>query len=116
MSPHLIDGQTLADLGWPDLTQRLAALARTPLGQAAAASLEPLDDPAAARERIALVGEVRGLAAAGDPLPLAGIGDLREALARARRGGALDADGLILVADAAYGFGRLRGHLAARRE
>jgi DNA mismatch repair protein MutS2 len=112
----LIDRQTLVDLGWPELTRHLAGLARTPLGQAAAAALEPEAELAVAVDRIALVAEVRGLSASGDGLPLGGIGDIREALAHARRGSALDPDGLIAVADAARGYGRLRSHLLARRE
>jgi DNA mismatch repair protein MutS2 len=112
----MIAPQTLRDLGWPELTAHLAGLAKTPRGQAAAAELAPLAELAAARARIAAIGEARGLAAASEPLPLGGIGDVREALARARRGAALDPDALIAVADAARGYGRLRAHLLARRE
>jgi DNA mismatch repair protein MutS2 len=115
-TPSAIDEQTLLDLGWPELTGHLAERSKTPLGRAAALELVPLADLAAARARLALVDEVRALLAAGAPLPLAGIGDIREALARARVGGALDADGLIAVADAAHGYGRVRAHLLARRE
>ena len=108
------DRDTLAQLGWDQVIADLAGRCRTGPGAARAARLEFFADPAAARGRMAEIGEARLLAAAGAGLPMGGIGDLVEPVARAEKGSALEPAELIAVARTASGCDRLRRHLAAR--
>ena len=110
------DRDTLAQLGWDQVLADLAGRCRTGPGAARAARLEFLPDAGAARERMAEIAEARQLAAAGAPLPMGGIGDLADPVARAEKGSTLEPAELILVARAARGCDALRRHLAARAE
>ncbi|HEU5058623.1 MAG TPA: Smr/MutS family protein, partial [Kofleriaceae bacterium] len=110
------DRDTLAQLGWDHILSDLAGRCRTGPGAVRAAALEFLPDPAAARARMAEIGEARQLATAGAALPLGGIGELADPVARAGKGSALEPAELIAVGQTARGCDRLRRHLADRAE
>jgi len=107
-------GRTLAELGWPRLLEALAGRCRTPGGRARALALPFLDGPAAARDALASVSEARTLSEEGTALPLSGAGDVREALARAAKGGVLPPLELREVASLARAAARTRSALASR--
>ena len=90
--------KTLEQLEWPDVLSRLVELAETPAGRRQIAAGPPKGDSAPTSRsdalamvhgRLAETGEARSvLVAAGRP-PLAGVRNLQEPLARARKDGAL---------------------------
>jgi len=75
-----------------------------------------LPDPAAARARMAEIGEARDLRTAGAALPFAGVVDVREAVGRAVKGAVLEPAELVAVGETARGCDRLRRHLRQERE
>jgi DNA mismatch repair protein MutS2 len=110
------DRDTLAQLGWEQILADLSGRCRTSPGAARAARLDFLPDAAAATARMAEIGEARQLAVAGAPLPLGGIGDLADQVARAEKGSPLEPPELVAVGRTARGCDALRRHLAARAE
>src|SRR5436305_584004 len=110
----LIDPKTRRDLGWDTLLEELGNRARTPRGGALARALEPLADIDAARARHDEVGEARALRDTGEGLPLDGVRDLDEALARAAKSGALEPQLLRDVASTLTAGARVRHHLIER--
>ncbi len=90
--------KTLEQLEWPDVLSRLIELAETPAGREQIAAGPPRFDSVApsrsdalvsVQGRLAETGEARSvLIGVGRP-PLAGVRNLREPLARARKGGSL---------------------------
>ncbi len=116
MSSSPADRDTLAQLGWDQVLSDLAGRCRTGPGAARAARLDFLADVDGARARMAEIGEARQLAAGGAPLPLGGIGELADPVARAEKGSPLEPAELVAVARTARGCDRLRRHLAERAE
>jgi DNA mismatch repair protein MutS2 len=112
----LIDAKTLEDLGWPQLVEQWAQRCATVRGAAAVRGVALFDDPAAAERRILEVGEARHLVGIDAALPLGGIDDVAEAVARAEKGGLLEAAELISVAATGRGLSRLRQHLRQHAE
>ena len=82
--------ETLRELGWPLVLEALAARCRLPAGRRAALALPFRPDAVAAREGLRRVEEARTLSEAGLPLPLAGVGEVEEHLARVGKGGVLE--------------------------
>jgi DNA mismatch repair protein MutS2 len=107
--------KTLDDLGWPTLVDHWAKRCATTRGEAAVrgngATSVLFDDIAAARERAAEISEARDLAARDAALPLGGISNIAEAIARVRKAAALDAPELVAVATTGKSLARLRTHL-----
>ena len=102
-----ISQKTLERLEWPEILARLAELVQTPQTRArllAAAADDPpgtsLFEASAAgvRERLAETAEANAILAQGDAPPIGGAAQLATSLARARKGGALDAAQLLEVA------------------
>ena len=92
-----IPSKSLAELGWPELCAGLSQRARTPMGRALCLALLPGDDAAEARARLARVEEARLLFRLEKEVPLDGALDVRLALGRAARDGALEPAELIAV-------------------
>jgi len=114
-----ITQKTLERLEWPRLAEKLAAAARTPVGRAALApggSAGFAANAAEARERHAETAEALAILLPGDVPPLAGIGDLAQPLARARKGGALAGDVLRELLATLAALRESAHFLAARRE
>jgi DNA mismatch repair protein MutS2 len=81
---------TLRELGWSQILDALAARCRLPAGRRAALALPFLPDAAAARDSLARVEEARALSESGFSLPLSGVGEVEDHLARAGKGGVLE--------------------------
>jgi DNA mismatch repair protein MutS2 len=107
----VIDAKTRRDLGWDQLLEELAKRARTPRGAGLSRALEPLADLDAARARHEEVAEARALRDTAEGLPLDGVRDLDEALARAAKSGALEPQLLRDVASTLTAGARVRHHL-----
>jgi DNA mismatch repair protein MutS2 len=101
--------RTLEALDWAWMIEALAASARTPMGAAAAASIQPLPDAKSIRVCFDAIDELRALELAA-PLPIGGVPDLGDAVRRAARGEVLDAS---ILRDAGSGLVAVR-HLAHR--
>jgi DNA mismatch repair protein MutS2 len=93
-----VNDDALAALEWPAIAERLSGLAATDLGQALARNLMPSIDRAEVARLQALTAEAVSLLDAGIPLSLAGIADVRPAVARAARGGTLGPQDLRAIA------------------
>ena len=91
--------KALADLGWPELKQALAARTHTVRGAAAAQALAFAASLAEAQERLDEIAEARGLAQRGEAMPWGGVHDLGQALVRVEKGGALESADLRAVAE-----------------
>ena len=94
----MIDEKTLHLLDWSQVAQALAGQARTPYGQAEASLALPLT-PSQAEAMRRRVSSWRTLLTEGRDIPLGHVPDVREHLALASRGGSLDGQGLLDVAD-----------------
>lgn len=111
-----LSDKTRADLGWDLLLDHLARRCHTDRGADLARRVGPMegiDDAHAMQEEVA---EARALADGGEGLNLGGVRDLRVALHRAEKGGALLPDELCDVARTLSAGARLRRHVAARAE
>src|SRR5262249_40025814 len=84
--------QALSDLGWPELLAELAARTHTQRGAQAARALAFASSSDEVGERSNEIAEVRRLRAEGPGLPWGGIEDVREALERVAKGGALESE------------------------
>jgi DNA mismatch repair protein MutS2 len=102
-----ISQKTLERLEWPEILARLGELVQTPQTRArllAAAADDPPESSlfeasaAGVRERLAETAEANAILAQGDAPPIGGAAQLATSLARARKGGALDAAQLLEVA------------------
>ncbi|MCX5743478.1 MAG: Smr/MutS family protein [Proteobacteria bacterium] len=103
--------RTLEDLGWPTLVEHWVKRCATFRGAAHVRREALLDDLEAARARVAQISEARDLAARDARLPLGGISEISEGIARVRKAAALDATELVAVATTARAFAKLRTHL-----
>ncbi|HWN70242.1 MAG TPA: hypothetical protein VNM90_21530, partial [Haliangium sp.] len=106
-----IEPKTLVDLGWDKLVAHLGRRTHTALGASAAADLPLFDTPEAASARMEEVTEARHLMAIDAAMPFGGIRDVVTQVARAGKGGVLDAEELVDVGSTARGLGRLRRHI-----
>jgi DNA mismatch repair protein MutS2 len=95
---HPIDANALHALGWPQLIAALEARARTPMGRERCASLLPGADAAEMSLRLARVEEARLLKRLDKEVPLADALEVRPALARAAKEGALEPGELLQIA------------------
>src|SRR6476469_8727572 len=95
-----MDADALHALELPAITARLAKAASTELGGELARTLEPATDVREVLERQALTAEAVALLESGVDPPLAGIADVRPALARAGREGMLGPAELRAIATA----------------
>jgi dsDNA-specific endonuclease/ATPase MutS2 len=107
--------KAMADLGWRQLVEGLAARCHTDRGAAVARALVPEPSAGPARERIAQVSEARLLHQLGGPPPFGGITDVETLVERTEKAGALEGTELVRVAEAIAGCAALRRHLAGRR-
>ena len=106
--------RTMEDLGWPTLVDHWARRCATKRGEMHVRTCELFQWSHDARERAAEITEARGLAARDAALPLGGIADITEAIARVRKAAALEAPELVAVATTGRALGRLRKHLRDR--
>lgn len=106
-----IEPKTLEDLGWDKLIAHLVRRTHTARGAAAAGELPLFDAPEAADTRMREIAEARRLMALEAAMPFGGIRDVVTAVARAGKGGVLDAEELVGVGNTARGLGRLRRHI-----
>ncbi len=106
-----ISDKTREDLGWDSLVAHLAKRTHTARGAAAVATLGFFDSAPEAAERMSVIAEARRLAELEAPMPFGGIRDVVGAVARAGKGGVLEATELIDVAGTARGLTRLKRHL-----
>ncbi|HEV7554207.1 MAG TPA: hypothetical protein VGO00_02065, partial [Kofleriaceae bacterium] len=111
-----ISPKTLEDLGWPTLVDHWARRCATRRGEARVRAGGFFELAEQARERVAEVDEARRLAARAVALPLGGIADVLEAIARVRKSAALEAAELVAVATTGRSLGRLRAHLREHAE
>jgi DNA mismatch repair protein MutS2 len=106
-----IEPKTLVDLGWDKLVAHLGRRTHTARGAAAAAELPLFDTPDQASARMLEIAEARHLMAIDAAMPFGGIRDVVTQVARAGKGGVLDAQELVDTGSTARGLGRLRRHL-----
>jgi len=95
---HPIEGSALHALGWAALIGALEARARTPMGRGLCAALLPGVDVRDIAVRLARVEEARLLSRLDKEVPLADALDVRPALGRAARDGALEPAELLQIA------------------
>ena len=103
-----MDASTLDALEFPAITQRVAGVASTDQGAAAARALEPSSDVDEVARRQALTTEAITLLDNAEEPPLEGVHDVRDAADHAARGGVLAAGALRQIADTAAGALRAR--------
>jgi DNA mismatch repair protein MutS2 len=101
-----ISQKALERLEWPEILARLGEFARTPRARARLLDAATDGSPgtslfeataAGVRERLAETAEANAILAEGDAPPIGGAAELAASLARARKGGALDAAQLLEV-------------------
>ncbi len=110
-----LHARTLDALDWPVVLGALARHARTSLGAEAAAGLPLLDEVADIRRAYVAVDELRVVEDEdGSRMPVGGVGDVREPVARAVRGTVLEAAELRSIGDALAGLDLLKRWLEAR--
>jgi DNA mismatch repair protein MutS2 len=107
-APAAADERTLAILDFPAVLQALAGFCAGPLGRELALGLRPEGAARRVREGLAETAEALQLSAAGTPIPCDGCHDVRETLARARRGAVLGPADLWAVGETAGAIRRLR--------
>ena len=111
-----MEAGALEVLEFPVVLERLAAATATSPGAELARALVPSPDAAEVARRQALTAEAIALLDEAAEPPLRGIADVREAAARAARGGLLDARALSQVAHTIGGALAARSALDAQTE
>jgi DNA mismatch repair protein MutS2 len=111
-----MDRQSLADLEFPLIVERLAEATATPQGAALAHLLEPSPAAGEVAVRQARTAEAVGLLGTGTAPSLLGVADVRVEAERAERGGLLAAAELRAVAATIAGALGARGTVAEQRE
>jgi DNA mismatch repair protein MutS2 len=97
-----MDRHTIHTLEYHKVLSLVARYASSEAGRQAVLELAPVDDISEARDRLALISQMKLLLEWGKTPPLSGIADTRAAVARARTAGAmLDARALVAVAETA---------------
>ncbi|HEY8426795.1 MAG TPA: endonuclease MutS2, partial [Sandaracinaceae bacterium] len=107
--------KALSDLEWERVVEAVAARCRGPLREKLE-HLEPAATYEEARAALAEAAEALALDAAGEPIPLDGIRDVRASLDRLERHGALDGPALRAIASTLGAARVLRKYLARRRD
>lgn len=109
--------RTLEDLGYAEVLRALAQRCHTQPGRERALARPFLDTEEEVSEALALVGEARSLLQHEQfTLPIGGLTDLRDAIARAAKGGMLEPRDLIDSAQLLFAFSRTREALEEREE
>ncbi len=103
--------RTLSALDWDVVLAALARHARTTRGMARASQLALAAGVSEVRERYAEVAEVLDAEAEGDRVPVSGLADVTEEVARAGRGVTLDVGELRSILSALRALHALRGWL-----
>ena len=116
MVDFAVSRRTLEDLGWSAVLAALAEQTGTTLGRERALSLGFLPSLEAVRVSQAKVEEARSSCRLSLTLPLGGVPDPREALARAAKGAVLSPDEIRACGDVIRSTVRVRTFLAPRRE
>jgi DNA mismatch repair protein MutS2 len=111
-----IAARTFADLGWPVLVEHWASRCASARGAAVIRKAELFATADEARVRVDEISEARRLASEDARLPLGGVADIADAIARVQKAAALDASELIAVATTGRAMARLRAHLRERAE
>jgi len=109
-----IQERSRAALDWPRLVEALVERARTRLGQERCGQLRLVRDPDAARRRLRQVTQMRE-ATRESAAPFGGIHDVRDPVARCRKGEILDGRVLLEVADTLAACAALRRFFAGSR-
>ncbi len=110
-----MDARSQALLEFPLIRERLAAATSFPPGRRAAEALEPSSDPVVVARRLDETDQTRALL---EDRPGVGIGaahDIGPAIERAARGGRLDAEQFLAIADTLDATARLATSLADER-
>lgn len=81
-SPRHTDENSLQQLEFPKIVEKLASLLATPFGAEELARMEFAADPQSVREALDEVVEMAGLLDGGYPVPLGGLNDIRPYLER----------------------------------
>lgn len=108
--------RTLEDLGFAEVLRALAHRCRTAPGRERASARPFLDTEDQVTDALSLVNEARLLSQEQFSLPLGGVSDLRDAVARSAKGGMLEPRDLIASAQLLYAFARTREALEEREE
>ncbi|MEM8559015.1 MAG: endonuclease MutS2 [Bacteroidota bacterium] len=113
---HLYPADAAARLGFDVLRARLDGYAQSELGRVVLADLAPSSDRDWVAGELTRVGQMQDLLGFDDPLPMAGVADLRPLLKRvAPKGAVVDAEDLSLALNALVTLRRLHGYLKARK-
>ena len=108
---------TLDVLEFPRVKTLIAELAASAFGREAVEQAEPLSDPDDIREQLAFADEMAQAVRWGDPVPMGGLRDIRNALAVAEHPGSrIDPTELLELGDTIRSTGRIKFHFGSRRE
>jgi DNA mismatch repair protein MutS2 len=110
-----LQGRTLEYLGWQRILDRLEHHVRTSLAAPRVRQLPFLDELGDVRRELDRVDELKQLIAVGDTPEFAGISDIDELVARARKEGVLAPQELLQVGDCLHALARLQGFLSSHR-
>ena len=114
--PVMIATKTLEDLGWPTLVDHWAKRCATSRGTSHVRARRLFDTVDDARTRAQEISEARLMSSQDARLPLGGISDITESLARVRKSAALEAAELVAVATTGRSLSKLRQHLKEHAE
>ncbi len=113
----MIDQHTLSVLEFPKVRRLIADGATSVYGREAIEASVPSIDVDVIRRNLALADEMAAAVRWGDPVPMGGVRDIRDAIGIAGRYGArLDPSALLNIADTVRALGRLRSHFSSRKE
>ena len=110
----MIADKTLHDLEWPRLVQAVVSRCRGP--RASDPTLPLADTEEGARTALRETAEAMALLVSGDPIPLDGLRDVREHVARVSRMGVLEGGALRDICASLAAARALRRFLGSRRE
>ncbi len=111
MTSFVIDERSIKALGFPDLLAHLSQRCKTDQGRLRASHLPLLEKRQEVERELDLVAEARACHDRGSPLPFGAIWDLRPALKRLEKEGALDGLTLLQVSETLKSCSRLRRYL-----
>ncbi|MFM2106631.1 MAG: mismatch repair protein [Chloroflexota bacterium] len=110
-----MDARSLAILEFPLVRERLADLTAFPPGRRLAEALEPASDAVVVGRALDETDEALGLLRDRPAVGIGGAHDIGPAVARAARGGRLDAAQFLAIAETLDAVGRLRAALSNER-
>ena len=102
------DQETLTVLGFDELRHKLAAFALTPVGRKACLELCPVTDRELLSTKQQRYSQLSWLYDQGYDLPVESLDDIRLDLGRTQKGGVLDAEGVLRVAQVMRVSSRVR--------